>query len=128
MPSPSAIPCAAEWPCPRILAEPRLDRIAFDVADKPFVILPAADDVVEKLGLPHLPAAISGPVDETRRERLPRLDDLRQGLCPRRHDDVHVVRHHHPGVQGEPVFVEVDERALDDPGEVRSAEERISRW
>ena len=99
----------------RVVAEPRLDRIPFDVPSDLLMVLAVSNQPVKEIRLPQTPATSKRFVDALRRIALERTNDVCQSNPRERCDEqVDVVRHDAPSVQNVLLSVVKNDRLVDD--------------
>ena len=117
---------AAERPVARTGAEPGADWVVVNVLDETGSMFRSANQVVEGLPLPELPAAAQRRVDAVSGVRLPGVQEGGEGgAVEGGHQGVDVVGHDHPRPEPVPLTVEVTECTGDCPGSCAAGQPRV---
>ncbi len=101
------------WPILGTRHQARLHRVLVDVLNRRRQVLLVPDEPIEVFAMPELSLKAEYLVRPLRCERLPGMHDARQGPSLEAfHQDMDVVRHHHPREQVITIAVEVQQGVL----------------
>lgn len=108
-------------------AQPRLHRIAANVAHAVGKVIGIANQAVKVTPLPQFARAFQVKVDLLRRETFPTMQQIFQRpLWMRHHQQMHMVGHHDPRDLAAPLAIEISQRIAHDPGADRLTEDAFA--